>query len=235
VTDALSSKTVVERLRSDYLRMDNGAFDFRELGYLREQAAQEIESLRTELQGTRAKLLRVLIAERDKLRSALKELVEQVDSLDGIELTRDQEPYKAQACWDEALDRAKLALHTGETPCEYCNGTGRLTIYDRALYLGQLCSPIGDEPCYACSPDEDATCPQKTVVERLRDEADWLAQDESAHDLAAISAMRDGADEIERLREQYRIVSNAATEWKARAIKAEGGPLTTAETTGKSK
>jgi hypothetical protein len=40
----------------------------------------------------------------------------------------------------------------------------------------------------------------KNVVQRLRDEADWLAQDGSPHDLPAICAMSDGADEIERLR-----------------------------------
>jgi hypothetical protein len=32
-------------------------------------------------------------------------------------------------------------------PCDQCGGTGRLTIYDTPAYFGQLCSPIGDEPC----------------------------------------------------------------------------------------
>lgn len=46
----------------------------------------------------------------EMLRHALVDLVEQVDSLEGYELTRDTEEYKAQACWDEALRRAREAL-----------------------------------------------------------------------------------------------------------------------------
>jgi hypothetical protein len=41
--------------------------------------------------------------------------------------------------------------------CEKCGGSGRLTIYDTPTYVGQVCSPIGDEPCPKCSPDGNAT------------------------------------------------------------------------------
>jgi hypothetical protein len=51
-----------------------------------------------------------LIAHARKLESALRDLLDQVESLNGYELTRDVEPYKAQACWDDAIDRARDAL-----------------------------------------------------------------------------------------------------------------------------
>lgn len=41
-----------------------------------------------------------------KLRRALQDLLEQVRSLNGYELTRDIEPHKAQACWDYAVEQA---------------------------------------------------------------------------------------------------------------------------------
>jgi hypothetical protein len=44
------------------------------------------------------------------LRQAMAELLEQVKSLEGYELTRDAEPYKAQACWDDAIRRAEDLL-----------------------------------------------------------------------------------------------------------------------------
>lgn len=44
-------------------------------------------------------------------------------------------------------------------PCDHCGGSGRLTIYDTATYIGQTCSPIGDEPCPHCHPDEDDHAP----------------------------------------------------------------------------
>lgn len=44
------------------------------------------------------------------LHQALFELLEQVESLDGYQLTRDVEQYKAQACWDAALEQAAAAL-----------------------------------------------------------------------------------------------------------------------------
>jgi hypothetical protein len=37
----------------------------------------------------------------------LEELVEQIDTLDGMEFSKDLEPYKAEACWDYALVRAR--------------------------------------------------------------------------------------------------------------------------------
>lgn len=46
----------------------------------------------------------------ERLRKALDELLSAVDSLDDISLTRDVEPYKAQANWDDALATARNAL-----------------------------------------------------------------------------------------------------------------------------
>lgn len=45
-----------------------------------------------------------------KLTQALRELIEQIDCLDGIEYSRDLEPYKAEACWDDAYNRACKVL-----------------------------------------------------------------------------------------------------------------------------
>ena len=44
------------------------------------------------------------------LRSALKDLLDQVESLQGYELTRDIETYKADACWEDAQRRARELL-----------------------------------------------------------------------------------------------------------------------------
>jgi len=44
------------------------------------------------------------------LRQALDELLEQIECLGGIEHCRDVEPYKAEACWDDAIRRAQDAL-----------------------------------------------------------------------------------------------------------------------------
>ena len=48
------------------------------------------------------------------LRRALRELLEEVESLDGIEFSRDIEPYKAEANWDAALYAAGKALRDTE-------------------------------------------------------------------------------------------------------------------------
>jgi hypothetical protein len=45
-----------------------------------------------------------------ELRSALKDLLEQVESLDGYQVTRDLDRYKAEACFDDAIERARNAL-----------------------------------------------------------------------------------------------------------------------------
>ena len=45
-----------------------------------------------------------------QLRRALSELLEQVQMLDGFELSRDLEPYKAEAVWDAAIFEAEKAL-----------------------------------------------------------------------------------------------------------------------------
>ena len=44
------------------------------------------------------------------LLSALRELIEQVDSLEGYTLTRDLESWEAEACFDDALTRAKRVV-----------------------------------------------------------------------------------------------------------------------------
>lgn len=46
----------------------------------------------------------------DKLAHALRNLLEQVESLDDYTLTRDVEPYKAQANWDAAIRDAHEVL-----------------------------------------------------------------------------------------------------------------------------
>lgn len=46
----------------------------------------------------------------ERLRAALKDFLEQVENLDDYQLTRDLEPYKAQAVWDDVLHRASEVL-----------------------------------------------------------------------------------------------------------------------------
>lgn len=51
-----------------------------------------------------------LIAEHKAMQRALIDLLDQIDSLDDYSLTRDLEPYEAEACWDGALDYARDVL-----------------------------------------------------------------------------------------------------------------------------
>jgi hypothetical protein len=44
------------------------------------------------------------------LRDALCQLLNEVECLDDITFSRDIEPYKAEACWEDALDTAAKAL-----------------------------------------------------------------------------------------------------------------------------
>jgi len=46
-----------------------------------------------------------------QLERALRSLLDQVESLEGYQLTRDLDPYKAQACWDDAIRHASDALY----------------------------------------------------------------------------------------------------------------------------
>lgn len=46
-----------------------------------------------------------------KLERALRRLLDQVESLEDYSLTRDTEPYKAQACWDDAIREASNLLY----------------------------------------------------------------------------------------------------------------------------
>ena len=61
---------------------------------VRLEAADEIERLR---------------ADNAKIKAALNELLEQIDLLDGIEYSRDTDRYKAEASWDDVVDRAREA------------------------------------------------------------------------------------------------------------------------------
>lgn len=47
----------------------------------------------------------------DRLALALRDLLDQVQSLDDFTLTRDVEPYKAEACWDDVIREGLDAIH----------------------------------------------------------------------------------------------------------------------------
>lgn len=51
-----------------------------------------------------------LLADNKALREVLDTLMTEVECLDDISLSRDIEPYKAQACWDYAVDKARAIL-----------------------------------------------------------------------------------------------------------------------------
>lgn len=44
------------------------------------------------------------------LLSRAGDLLEQIDTLEGVEFSRDFEPYEAEACWDDAVSRLRAAL-----------------------------------------------------------------------------------------------------------------------------
>jgi hypothetical protein len=48
------------------------------------------------------------------LRAALADLLEQIDSLDGVDLSRDTDEYKAEACWNDAIEQAHRVLKETE-------------------------------------------------------------------------------------------------------------------------
>lgn len=53
---------------------------------------------------------------RMELKAALREVLEQIESLDSYELTRDIEPYKAEAVWDHVMERAYKVLTDAPPP-----------------------------------------------------------------------------------------------------------------------
>jgi len=55
-------------------------------------------------------LCRQLETANKELRSALDDLVTEIDCLSDIQVSRDTAQYKAQACWDYALENARNAL-----------------------------------------------------------------------------------------------------------------------------
>ena len=62
-------------------------------------------------------LARRLERERGELVEALKELLQEIDNLEGVEYTRDIEPYKAESVWTCTIDRARALLaKLKETP-----------------------------------------------------------------------------------------------------------------------
>lgn len=52
---------------------------------------------------------------------ALKDLLEQIDLLDDITYGRDTEAYKAEACWNDAYERARKALRSTLETKGVCN------------------------------------------------------------------------------------------------------------------
>ena len=52
----------------------------------------------------------------ETVEQALRELLEQIETLESVTFSRDLEPYKAEACWDDAIlnARAALAAHPSE-------------------------------------------------------------------------------------------------------------------------
>lgn len=73
---------------------------------------------------------------------------------------RENEEYWFTNPADGVIDHAGLeALRRNYpkacAPCSRCGGSGRLTIYDNGGF-GQLCSPIGDEPCPKCSAESES-------------------------------------------------------------------------------
>lgn len=48
--------------------------------------------------------------DRERLKIAVQGLLEQIDMLDSYTLSKDLDPYKAEACWDDAINYAKSAL-----------------------------------------------------------------------------------------------------------------------------
>jgi hypothetical protein len=52
----------------------------------------------------------------DLLRGALRDLLEQVDSLYCYELTRDLDVWEAESNWEDAIRRARAALRSTEVP-----------------------------------------------------------------------------------------------------------------------
>lgn len=51
-----------------------------------------------------------LVTQRNELVQALRDLLEQIDCLDDISYSRDTEPYKAEANWQDTYDRACAVL-----------------------------------------------------------------------------------------------------------------------------
>lgn len=52
----------------------------------------------------------IVSKEAGKLRYALKDLLEQIDCLDGVEFSNDLDPIKAETCWLDAIANARAAL-----------------------------------------------------------------------------------------------------------------------------
>lgn len=82
------------------------------------------------------------------MREALKELLAQVESLEGYALTRDMPPHEAQACLDEAIRRAKDALSAqSETvPTEFLFGKHDEPLNDYGKRLVRVILSAAEQP-----------------------------------------------------------------------------------------
>jgi hypothetical protein len=56
---------------------------------------------------------RIISTARFPVARALRELLEQIDSLEGVTFTRDLEPHEAEVCWEAAIDQARSVLNGG--------------------------------------------------------------------------------------------------------------------------
>lgn len=49
------------------------------------------------------------------------------------------------------VDELLRVVEQRASECAECGGSGRLTIYAHETHIGDLGSPIGDEPCFFCA------------------------------------------------------------------------------------
>jgi len=63
-----------------------------------------------EMQSVPVGFARRLERERGELMRGLDELLQEIDNLEGVEYTRNIEPYKAESVWSCTLDRARVLL-----------------------------------------------------------------------------------------------------------------------------
>lgn len=67
------------------------------------------ETLRCTLGDIRA-ARRITSTARFPAARAIRELLEQIDTLEGVTFTRDLDPHEAEVCWEAAIDQARSVL-----------------------------------------------------------------------------------------------------------------------------